>query len=308
MIDKEQLWALVEEAMRAFAPFYRDAMQKAIQDSGIPDNWFALSLAHGSDPAPFTVERFHAMSPYTALERSAETVEELARLQLLERVGEDAFRLTDLGREAVKSIYGAAHQSLGAIELLPLDEMNQLNDLLYRLVEATLGAPEPENKWAIAYSRWTDPGEGAPGAVKADQYLTDLIRFRDDAHIATWKPYNVSSHGWEALTFVWRGDARTAEELAEELPRRGHSAEVYAEALAELASRGWAEETPDGYQITEEGQALRQQAEDATNSLFFAPWASLSDDENAQLHGLLTQLKSSLEEMAETDESEGRES
>jgi hypothetical protein len=47
---------------------------------------------------------------------------------------------------------------------------------------------------------------------------------------------------------------------------------------------------------------LRQQAEDATNSLFFAPWASLSEDENAQLRGLLTQLKSNLEEMAETVE------
>ena len=302
MTDKEQLWTLVQEAMQAFGPFYREAMQKAIQDSAVPDNWFALSLARGSDPAPFTVERFHAMSPYTAWERSAETLEEFARLEMLERVGGDAYRLTDLGREAVESIYGAAHQAMGAIEPLPADELNQLNDLLYRLVQATLEAREPENKWAITYSRWTDPGEGAPGAVKADQYLTDLVRFRDDAHIAAWKPYGVSGYAWEALTFVWRGDAHTAEELAEELPRRGHSAEVYAEALAGLASRGWAEETPDGYQVTEKGQALRQQAEDATNSLFFAPWASLSDDENAQLHGLLTQLRSNLQEMAETEE------
>jgi DNA-binding MarR family transcriptional regulator len=183
--------------------------------------------------------------------------------------------------------------------------MKQLNDLLYCLVEATLEAREPEEKWAIAYSRWTDPGEGAPGAVKADQYLTDLIRFRDDAHIAAWKPYGVRAHGWEALTFVWRGEAHTAEGLAEELPRRGHSAEVYAEALSDLARRGWVEETPDGYRVTEKGQALRQQAEEATNSHFFAPWATLSDAENAQLQGLLTQLRSNLQEMAESDEDNG---
>ncbi len=305
MMDKEQWWSLVEETMRAFSPFYREAMQQAIQDSGVPDNWFALSLARGSDPAPLTVERFHAMSPYTAWERVAEMLEELARLEMLERVGEDAYRLTDLGREAVEDIFGAAHQSLGAIEPLPADEMDQLNDLLYRLVQATLEAPQPENKWAIAYSRWTDPGEDAPGAVKADQYLTDLVRFRDDAHIAAWKPYNVSGHGWEALTFVWRDEAHTAEELAETLSVRGRSVEVYAEALSDLASRGWIEETPDGYRVTEEGRALRQQAEEATNSLFFAPWTSLSDDENAQLQGLLTQLQNNLQDMAEPDENNG---
>ena len=77
MTDRERLWTLVQEAMQAFGPFYRDAMQKAIQDSGVPDNWFALSLARGSDPAPFTVECFHAMSPYTAWERSAKALEEL---------------------------------------------------------------------------------------------------------------------------------------------------------------------------------------------------------------------------------------
>ena len=188
MIDQKQLWTLAEETMRAFAPFYREAMQKAIQDSGAPDNWFALSLARGSDPAPFTVERNHALYPYTAPDRFAETLEELARLELLERVGEGAYRLTDLGRKAVEDIFEAAHQGLDAVEPLPAGEMDQLNGLLYRIVEATLAAPEPDEKWAIAYSRWTDPGEGASGSVKTDQYLTDLLRYRDDAHIAAWKP------------------------------------------------------------------------------------------------------------------------
>lgn len=84
MMDREQRWSPVEETMRAFGPFYRDAMQKAIQDSGVPDNWFALSLAHGSDPAPFTVERCHALFPYTARERFAKALDEFAQLELLE--------------------------------------------------------------------------------------------------------------------------------------------------------------------------------------------------------------------------------
>ncbi|MDY7042442.1 MAG: MarR family winged helix-turn-helix transcriptional regulator, partial [Chloroflexota bacterium] len=152
-----------------------------------------------------------------------------------------------------------------------------------------------------SYSRWTDPGENASGAARTDQYLTDLYCFRDDAHLAAWRRHDVSGHIWEALTFLWRGDARTAEELAEKLPRRGHSVEAYTEALDDLAGRGWIEETPDGYQSTAQGRALRQEAEDATDRYFFAPWACLNDAEKIQLHTLLTRLRDNLQKMAESE-------
>ena len=86
---------------------------------------------------------------------------------------------------------------------------------------------------------------------------------------------------------------------AEEIPFRGDSAEVYAEALVNLAGRDWVEGMPDGYRTTEKGQALRQEAEEATDRYFFAPWACLSVIEKVQLHWLLTQLKNNLQEMVE---------
>jgi len=294
MIDQKQLWTLAEETMRAFAPFYREAMQKAIQDSGAPDDWFALSLARGSDPQPFTVERCHAMFPYTAPDRFAETLEELARLELLERVGENACRLTDPGRKAVEDIFEAAHQGLDTVEPLPAGEMDQLNRLLYRIVQATLAAPEPEEKWALAYSRWTDPGAGASGSVKTDQYLTDLLRFRDDAHIAAWKPYGVSGHAWEALTFLWRGEASTAEELAERLALRSYTVEDYKEALQDLTVRDWLVEEAETCQLTEKGRQIREEAEEVTDRHFFIGWSALDEDELAQLENLLTRAKESL--------------
>jgi len=294
MNDQEQLWPLVEEAMRAFEPFYRDVMRKAIEDSGVPDDWFALSLACGCEPAPFTVERFHALSPYTARERQAGVLEKLAGLELLERVEEEAYRLTDPGRETVQTIFGTAHQALGAAEPLPPGEMGELNRLLRRLVEATLEAPEPENKWAIACSRWTDPGEDIPASVLTDQYLTDLIRFRDDAHLAAWKPYGVSGHAWEALTFVWRGEATTAGELVEKLPYRSHTVEEYQEALRDLVARGWIVEESGTCSLTEAGTGVREDAEEATNRLFFAPWACLDGAETARLRELLTRMRDEL--------------
>ena len=299
MVDQNQLWSLLGETQRAFAPFYREACQKTMEDAGVSDSWFLLNLVRGSDPQPFTVERFHAMFPYTAQARQRTGLQDRADSQLIERVGANAYRLTDRGRETIESIFEVAHRCLGAVDPLSSDEMEQSNSLLYRLVEASLNAPEPDKKRAITSSRWTDPGAGAPGAVRTDQYLTDLVWFRDDAHIAAWTPHDVSGHAWEALTFIWRGEASTAAELAERLTVRGYSADGYAEALEELVGRGWVEATQAGYRMTDEGNAIRQDVENATDRCYFAPWACLTTTEMTQLSDLLTRLKSKLQELAE---------
>jgi predicted transcriptional regulator len=215
---------------------------------------------------------------------------------MIERVGEGAYQLLDQGRRAIEDIFEAAHQNLSAVKLLPADEMEQLNDLLYRLVEATLEAPEPEQKWAILSSRWTDPQEDTVGTAKADQYLTDLYMFRDDAHIAAWKPYDISGHAWETLTFVWRGDLNTAEGLAERLGQyRGYTAEGYQEAFQELADRGWVIEKEGVYKLTEKGKQVREEAEEATDRHFYVGWSALSKDELARLEDLLTRTKEKLQ-------------
>lgn len=300
----ESFMPLLGEAMRAFTPFYQEKMGQAIEDAGAPEAWFGLSLARGADPAPLTVERYHALYPYSARPQFVENLEAMVGLDLLERVGPEAYRLAGPGRMAVESIFGAAHECMAPLMPLPTEDIDRLNGLLYRLVEATLTAEEPEDKWAITYSRWTDPGEDAPPSVKTDQYLTDLLRFRDDAHLAAWKPYGVSGPAWEALTFIWRDEAHTAEALAEKLPFRSHSVEDYQEALAELETRGWAVEEAGEYRLTEEGLQVRDEAEEATDRLYFGPWSALGEGEREDLHDLLTRLRDGLQQMAEGEDTD----
>ncbi|MGD9101537.1 MAG: hypothetical protein PVF45_13730, partial [Anaerolineae bacterium] len=287
MTSKEKVSSLAVEMLRALPPFYQKALRQAIQESKAPDLWFFLGLARGSHPTPLSSARVHAIFPYNAREAFTGRLDKLAGLELLARVGEDAYVLTDLGREAIEGIFGAVQQVLGTVEPLPAGEMEQLDSLLYRIVEATLQAPEPQEKWALAYSRWSDPGAEGAGAVKTDQYLTDLARFRDDAHIAAWKPYGVSGQAWEALTFVWRDEASSAEELTAKLPYRDHTVEDYAQALQDLASRRWVVEETGVYKLTEMGKQIREEAEEATDRYFFVGWSALNDDELARLHDLL---------------------
>ena len=182
-MDKQALWELAQGTMQAMGPFYQDSMRSAIEASGVQQQWFGLNLARGCYPEPLTLDRFHEMAPYTKRERFAELFEVLIDTGNMERVEAESYILTPKGKEAVEAIFNAPQADMDAIEALPDEEMTQLNTLLHRIVDATLQAPEPAAKWAIAYSRWTDPGESASQAVKTDQYLTDLARYRDDAHI-----------------------------------------------------------------------------------------------------------------------------
>jgi hypothetical protein len=161
MMDRKELWTLLEEAMRSFMPHYQVAMRKAIEDTGVPDSWGILNLARGCHPEPFSLERFQSMAPYSAPTRLAEMLETVAQAELLERVGDGVYVLTDEGLQAVDGVFEAAHRALESAEPLPQAELDQLNKLLWRVVKATLEAPEPREKWAIAGSRWTDPGDGS---------------------------------------------------------------------------------------------------------------------------------------------------
>lgn len=298
MNEQKQIWATAVAAMQAFAPFYQEGVRRVLQNSGVTNEWFALNLAQGAEPEPFTLQRLHAMSPYGARKQQAAMLARLAEKGMLEVIGDDTYRLTGVGSSVVENFFRVAHKELATVEPLPAADMARLNTLLGRIAEASLAAPEPQPKYALSGSRRTDPGrEGAPAAI-ADQYITDLYFYRDDAHLAAWRPYDVSGHAWEALTLIWRDQAGTADELAESLPNRGHTAEAYTAVLQELADRGWLEEVNGRYRLTAEGRQARETAEAETDRFFYVGWSALSQTEVAELGDLLGRLGDNLKKAA----------
>ena len=131
------------------------------------------------------------------------------------------------------------------------------------------------------------------------QYLADLNAFRDDCHVAAWRPYGVGGDAWEALTFVWRGEAHAAEELVEKLPFRGYDVADYTGTLEALAAKGWLAAGDDGaYKMTGEGEKVRQEAEDATDRWYYAVWETLGEGEVDEFGGLLRRLRDALNQGA----------
>ncbi len=200
------------------------------------------------------------------------------------------YAMTEKGRHALITVDTLFVETLAEIEFLPAEEMTRLNELVTRLSDASLKAEKPGTKWALQRSHNLHRGRES-AAVRLDEGLDDMNAFRDDAHLATFLPLDVSGPAWEALSYLWRGERNTPAGLAEQLPFRGWDEEGYAAAYNELVAKGWATPGADGYTITETGLQVREQSEAETNDLFFAPWSALSNAELQELDTLLTRLR-----------------
>lgn len=295
-MESKSLWPLALEAMQALGRHYGPAMERAATERRVPEWYGWLLPALVFDPEPISAARLRLRNPYTASRLFQQRLAKAAEEGFLAPVTgqEEDYRLTAQGKEAGQSVIQAAYAEMRRLRPLPVADLERLTDLLLRLVDSCLAAPEPPGKWCLSTSRRTDPGEGAPLMVRIDQYLTDLAGYRDDAHLAAWQPYPISGHAWEALTLLWREGPQTLEALYQKLGRRGHTVEEYRQALQELKQRGWITEEEAVYQVTASGSEIRQSAEQATDDYFYAPWSCLNSQEIEELAGLLQRLRDAL--------------
>lgn len=280
------IWPLALEVLRALGSYYYPAMGRAATEAGLGErDWYLLIAILTIDPRPVSSQVLGRRNPYTAAAHHAEHLEALAEAGALlpdEKPGE--YVLSEAGRSAVGWIIHAAYEAMAELYPLPRDEQNIMSSLLRELVFASLDVPEPPGKWSLQLSRKTDPGDTQPKIVLIDQYLSDLAAYRDDCHLASWETHDISGQAWEAFTLLWRGDASSLFELSQRLERRGHSKEIYRQAMLELIDRGWVSEEDSGsYALTAHGRKVRQDAEDLTDRYFYTPWARMDADQLVEL-------------------------
>jgi DNA-binding MarR family transcriptional regulator len=243
------------------------------------------------DPEPLTVAKLRVRDIYASESIALALLEMLASETWLDRRG-DEYYLTEEGRTVMNRLKTRAANLLQEVTPPGHLEIVKLEDLLRRVIEASLACPIPPGNWCLVYSRRRASGGDAPALVRLYHYIADFNAFRDDAHMAAWQPLGVQGYEWEAFSFVASEQAQTAAALFQQLAYRGYSQEDYASALRNLAERGWLTREDETYQLTDAGRTVQAEVEQHTDNYFYAPWhEALDEAEIAETIELLRVLR-----------------
>jgi hypothetical protein len=247
-----------------------------------------IQLAHHLEPDQLTPQVLIRCCPYARPDSFDEKMTETVRRGWLWKK-DDGFLLTFRGREVAQGISELSDRLFAKIESLPPPEMKRLLARLDKVVAKIKLLPAPTEKFAFALSLRFERDASAPLLARIRRRTIDLLAFYDDAQLAARQPHEVSGLLWETFTYIWRGDANTAPDLATQLSYRNYVEEDYAAALNELALRGWIVPMDAAhYAVQQQAAQMRQQVEKMTDRLFEAAFVDLSTAETAEFKQLMT--------------------
>ncbi len=293
-MNEHPLWNLAGEALAAIRAHYEPAVERIITESELVGwTWGLLLTAFAFEPESTTPARLQVRGPYTAVDAYLARLSAAAGKGYLAEASPGEYRLTDTGRAEMERFIEEARAAMAQADPLPQADGARLAGLLDRLVQSSLKALPPPEPWAIRLNYKLMPA-AIPPLPYIEEAISCLNAYRDDAHIAAWRPSGLSATALESLTLLWRGEADSLDVVCQRLAHRGHAPQAYAEALAELRARGFIEGPEGAPHVTEAGRAFRDQVEVNTDRYFFAPWSCLDDAEKAELADLLTRLRDGL--------------
>jgi len=293
-MDNPELWYLTRAAHRVIMPFYAPLFDGYTAEHGLTPRglgWLFAALTF--EPETITPNRLRVRNPYTAAEFYLKELEAVAGAGFFVEAPQTEFSLTPSALAGTLRLIADGRALMAQADPLPPADSSHLAALSGRLARAALETPPMPENWSIRLSFRIMP-EAEPPLPYFEQIVSCLHAYRDDAHLAAWKPGGLDAPTLETLTLLWCGEADSLEAVCEKLKGRGHPPQVYAGALAELRKRGFLKGPDSGPRLTESGKSFREKIEQDTDRYFFAPWSCLTDAEKVELAGLATRLRDEL--------------
>jgi hypothetical protein len=293
-MEYHQIWKVAEEAWGALNERFEPVMLQESMRHGMDQHNLGLLLAVCTfQPEDTTAGHLMVRSPYTAAEAYNERLKQAASKGWLLESAPGCYRMTEEGRTITFEAVNEAREEMAKMDPLPPADSGRLAVLLDRLVAASMSTPPPPNTWSINLSYKLVPGLYPPMPY-IEQAFSCLAAYRDDAHLAAWQRSGLSAMALETLTYLWRGDASSFDELCKKLSARGHPCQVYTSVLSELREQGFITGPDKLPWVTGTGRVFRNEIEADTDRFFYAPWFCLEDHETNELFGLLTRMRDGL--------------
>ena len=293
-MDNPELWDLTRATHRAIMPFYAPFFDRYAVEHGLTPRglgWLFAALTF--EPETITPIRLRVRNPYTAADIYLKELGAAAGAGFFVEAPQTEFSLAPSARAGTLRLIADGRALMAQADPLPPADSSRLASLSGRLARAALDTPPMPENWSIRLSYRIMP-EAEPPLPNFEQAVSCLHAYRDDSHLAAWKPGGLDAPALEALTLLWRCEADSLESVCEKLKGRGHLTQVYAGALAELRKRGFLEGPDAGPRLTESGKSFREKIEQDTDRYFFAPWSCLTDAEKVEMAGLATRLRDGL--------------
>jgi DNA-binding MarR family transcriptional regulator len=268
-----------------------DGIEQWLSDSGLQrTELHTLVIAYLCHPS-LTLTTLADWIPYAAPELLRTRLGALLDKGFMDTEDAREYRLKESGLELIQEWIRRTRACLAKLAPLPARDLRRLSALLSRIVKAALDTPPPPDKDRLLGSRRLAPAGRAAPMVHIDQYLTDLVYFRDDAHVSAWRQYEFDGPSVELLTLLWRGEAETVDGLSAALSeRRGYRRDYYADVVNGLQERGLVDASQPKLAVTAEGRATREAIEAATDRCYMFPWTVLSPVEVQELRSQLQRL------------------
>lgn len=289
----EEWFTLVQTALSALpAP---EGIEQWLGDSGLQRTELGtLVIAYLCQPS-LTFDTLADWTPYAAPGLLKTRLGVLLEKGFLQAEEAQEYHLTDRGSELIQNWIKKVRTHLAGLAPLPDRDLCRLSALLSRMVQSALDSPPPPSKDHLLSSRRIAPAASDAPMVHIDQYLTDLVYFRDDAHVSAWREHNLEGPSIEVLTLLWRGEAEDVDGLSATLfERRGYTRDDYEDVVRGLQERGLVDASQSTLAVTPEGRALRQEIEATTERYYMLPWTVVSPVDVQELRNLLQRLVQAL--------------
>lgn len=202
---------------------------------------------------------------------------------------DEGYSVTDTGSTLINQCEIAARAYIGSLELPPSIDQASLAATFVKRVHDAWQAPEPSIKAHQARTQRRLPIAGTPALVQIEWAVLGLWEARDDAHIAAWRAYQFSGPVFDILSRIWSKEASTLPNLLTTLEASQQPADIQ-QGIRELTASGYILLDDDQLKLTPQGQKTRDDIEEETDRIFFAPWNQITDNEVIWLSEQLSDL------------------
>ena len=276
----KELYPAILSAAHSISPIMDPEVETTSTNAGIElrEAWLLVS-APTFEPEPISAAILNIRAPYTSPTRYHKMLQGLAAKGMLNPKGEGKFFLTEVGAKTIRAVLKSAYNAIGGILPLSVIDLMDLASTLKEMTDLCMRAPEPPGKWCIEHTRKLDPGQTNPTMVRIDQFISELVAYRDDAHLAAWNAYGISGHAWNILTLLWSDGTLSIETIQEKLEPRGFSVDETKEALDQLSKKGWVLSSGMEVKISPFGAEIRRIAEETTDRYYYAPFKAIPEKE-----------------------------